>query len=100
MTESTETQLFLLFFLMHCIFVQAANLHDPCSLQGMHFLCDTITECWDHDPEARLTAHCVAERFNLMAQMDCDDILNNNDNEASKMGCSRDVNQNSDRNIQ
>ncbi|KAJ7424989.1 TGF-beta receptor type-2 [Pitangus sulphuratus] len=53
--------------------------------QGMRFLCDTITECWDHDPEARLTAHCVAERFNLMAQMDCDDILNNNtDNEASK----------------
>ncbi|XP_010085551.1 PREDICTED: TGF-beta receptor type-2-like, partial [Pterocles gutturalis] len=53
--------------------------------QGMHFLCDTITECWDHDPEARLTAHCVAERFNLMAQMDCDDILNNNtDNESSK----------------
>jgi len=51
----------------------------------MRFLCDTITECWDHDPEARLTAHCVAERFNLMAQMDCDDILNNNtDNEASK----------------
>ena len=20
-------------------------------------------ECWDHDPEARLTAHCVAERI-------------------------------------
>ncbi|XP_075685123.1 TGF-beta receptor type-2-like [Rhinoderma darwinii] len=38
---------------------------------GMNILCDTITECWDHDPEARLTAHCVAERFNLMAQMDC-----------------------------
>uniref|UniRef100_A0A8C3S6A2 TGF-beta receptor type-2 n=1 Tax=Chelydra serpentina TaxID=8475 RepID=A0A8C3S6A2_CHESE len=60
----------------------------PCNWlvhQGMHFLCDTITECWDHDPEARLTAHCVAERFNLMAQMDCDDILNNNtDNEGSK----------------
>lgn len=53
--------------------------------QGMRFLCDTITECWDHDPEARLTAHCVAERFNLMAQMDCDDILNNNtDNEVGK----------------
>ncbi|XP_074856994.1 TGF-beta receptor type-2-like isoform X1 [Carettochelys insculpta] len=60
----------------------------PCSWlvhQGMHFLCDTITECWDHDPEARLTAHCVAERFNLMAQTDCDDILNNNtDNEGMK----------------
>ncbi|XP_033019172.1 TGF-beta receptor type-2-like isoform X1 [Lacerta agilis] len=79
--------------------------------QGMHFLCDTITECWDHDPEARLTAHCVAERFNLMVQTDCDDILNNNNNsssshgsslgdEASKMGCPIDENQGSDRNIQ
>ncbi|XP_044294019.1 TGF-beta receptor type-2-like [Varanus komodoensis] len=70
--------------------------------QGMHFLCDTITECWDHDPEARLTAHCVAERFNLMAQTDCDDILNNNnmDNEASKIGCSRDEGQDSHRDIQ
>ncbi|XP_069080392.1 TGF-beta receptor type-2-like [Pleurodeles waltl] len=46
--------------------------------QGLHFLCDTITECWDHDPEARLTAHCVAERFNLMALMDCDNLINNN----------------------
>ncbi|XP_020669283.3 TGF-beta receptor type-2 isoform X1 [Pogona vitticeps] len=70
--------------------------------QGMHFLCDTITECWDHDPEARLTAHCVAERFNLMAQTNCDDILNNNsiDNEASKMNSPRDESQNSGKSIQ
>ncbi|XP_014727288.1 PREDICTED: TGF-beta receptor type-2-like [Sturnus vulgaris] len=71
--------------------------------QGMRFLCDTITECWDHDPEARLTAHCVAERFNLMAQMDCDDILNNNmDNEASKTASPGGEHQDSDgnRNIQ
>ncbi|XP_019409479.1 PREDICTED: TGF-beta receptor type-2-like [Crocodylus porosus] len=67
--------------------------------QGMHFLCDTITECWDHDPEARLTAHCVAERFNLMAQMDCDDILNNNmDNEAGKTVCPSSEHQASDEN--
>lgn len=26
-------------------------------------ICATIKECWDHDPEARLTAHCVAERI-------------------------------------
>ncbi|OCT60890.1 TGF-beta receptor type-2 [Xenopus laevis] len=39
---------------------------------GLDILCDTITECWDHDPEARLTAHCVAERFILITQMDCD----------------------------
>ncbi|KAJ7345864.1 hypothetical protein JRQ81_001814 [Phrynocephalus forsythii] len=70
--------------------------------QGMHFLCDTITECWDHDPEARLTAHCVAERFNLMAQTNCDDIINNNniDNGTSKMNSPREESQNSDRSIQ
>ena len=34
----------------------------------MQLLCATITECWDHDPEARLTAHCVLERFNTLAQ--------------------------------
>lgn len=38
------------------------------SLQGMQVLSATITECWDHDPEARLTAHCVLERFNSMVQ--------------------------------
>lgn len=28
-------------------------------------------ECWDHDPEARLTAHCVAERiFTIEEEMD------------------------------
>ncbi|XP_040190825.1 TGF-beta receptor type-2-like [Rana temporaria] len=38
---------------------------------GMEILCDTIAECWDHDPEARLTAHCVVERFHLMEQVGC-----------------------------
>ncbi|KAM6934973.1 TGF-beta receptor type-2 isoform 2-T2 [Xenentodon cancila] len=36
--------------------------------QGMNLFCSTITECWDHDPEARLTAHCVVERFNALQQ--------------------------------
>ncbi|KAM3873475.1 TGF-beta receptor type-2 [Diretmus argenteus] len=31
--------------------------------QGVAVMCATIKECWDHDPEARLTAHCVAERL-------------------------------------
>ncbi|XP_028281317.1 TGF-beta receptor type-2 [Parambassis ranga] len=31
--------------------------------QGVAVICATIKECWDHDPEARLTAHCVAERL-------------------------------------
>ncbi|KAG8432156.1 hypothetical protein GDO86_016698 [Hymenochirus boettgeri] len=44
---------------------------------GLNILSDTIMECWDHDPEARLTAHCVAERFHLMAQMDCYSINSN-----------------------
>lgn len=34
--------------------------------QGMAMICATIKECWDHDPEARLTAHCVAERISEM----------------------------------
>uniref|UniRef100_A0A8C5FNV7 Serine/threonine-protein kinase receptor n=1 Tax=Gadus morhua TaxID=8049 RepID=A0A8C5FNV7_GADMO len=34
--------------------------------QGMGVLCSTIIECWDHDPEARLTAHCVVERFKFL----------------------------------
>lgn len=36
----------------------------------MSVFCYTITECWDHDPEARLTAHCVVERFNTLQQDD------------------------------
>lgn len=32
----------------------------------MSIFCSTVTECWDHDPEARLTAHCVVERFNAL----------------------------------
>ncbi|XP_056145536.1 TGF-beta receptor type-2 isoform X2 [Lampris incognitus] len=35
---------------------------------GTSVLCATITECWDHDPEARLTAHCVVERINALEQ--------------------------------
>ncbi|KAM7420137.1 hypothetical protein PAMA_014716 [Pampus argenteus] len=31
--------------------------------QGVAVICATIMECWDHDPEARLTAHCVSERI-------------------------------------
>ncbi|MGH0137695.1 UNVERIFIED_CONTAM: hypothetical protein FKN15_064539 [Acipenser sinensis] len=38
--------------------------------QGLQLVCAIIDECWDHDPEARLTAQCVAERFNEMEQMD------------------------------
>ncbi|KAK1165813.1 TGF-beta receptor type-2 [Acipenser oxyrinchus oxyrinchus] len=54
--------------------------------QGMQFLCNTIGECWDHDPEARLTAHCVAERFSMMGQMENKDNLNNNNHNASTTG--------------
>ncbi|XP_076158291.1 TGF-beta receptor type-2-like isoform X1 [Alosa pseudoharengus] len=37
---------------------------------GIQLVCGTIEECWDHDPEARLTAQCVAERFNDMDELD------------------------------
>lgn len=41
------------------------------SVQGVAVICATIMECWDHDPEARLTAHCVAERISeLEDEMD------------------------------
>lgn len=32
-------------------------------LQGMRVFCSTLVECWDQDPEARLTASCVVERL-------------------------------------
>lgn len=38
--------------------------------QGIQLVCETITECWDHDPEARLTAQCVDERFNELENLD------------------------------
>lgn len=34
----------------------------------MSVFCCTIVECWDHDPEARLTAHCVVERLTALRQ--------------------------------
>ncbi|KTF76953.1 hypothetical protein cypCar_00043748, partial [Cyprinus carpio] len=30
---------------------------------GVQLLSSSIEECWDHDPEARLTAQCIVERF-------------------------------------
>ncbi|GIY57408.1 bone morphogenetic protein receptor type-2 [Caerostris extrusa] len=37
----------------------------------IRLLNETIEDCWDHDAEARLTAHCVANRFsNLLATWD------------------------------
>uniref|UniRef100_A0A9R1SCG7 Serine/threonine-protein kinase receptor n=2 Tax=Cyprinus carpio TaxID=7962 RepID=A0A9R1SCG7_CYPCA len=42
---------------------------------GMKLVCATITECWDHDPEARLTAHCVVERFNTLAQEELENSI-------------------------
>jgi len=30
---------------------------------GLHILCETIEECWDHDAEARLSSSCVVERL-------------------------------------
>ncbi|KAM8839951.1 TGF-beta receptor type-2-like [Spinachia spinachia] len=37
---------------------------------GIQMVCASIDECWDHDPEARLTAQCVAERFSDMEYLD------------------------------
>lgn len=38
--------------------------------QGVQIVCTSIEECWDHDPEARLTAQCVAERFYDLEYLD------------------------------
>ncbi|KYO26957.1 hypothetical protein Y1Q_0019369 [Alligator mississippiensis] len=38
--------------------------------QGIQMVCETLIECWDHDPEARLTAQCVAERFSELRHLD------------------------------
>lgn len=38
--------------------------------QGIQMVCASIVECWDHDPEARVTAQCVAERFYDMEYLD------------------------------
>ncbi|TNM93360.1 hypothetical protein fugu_018762 [Takifugu bimaculatus] len=37
---------------------------------GIQIVCTSIEECWDHDPEARLTAQCVAERFYDLEYLD------------------------------
>ncbi|XP_039521860.1 TGF-beta receptor type-2-like isoform X2 [Pimephales promelas] len=37
---------------------------------GVHLLSSTIEECWDHDPEARLTAQCVVERLSDIISSD------------------------------
>ncbi|XP_022054086.2 TGF-beta receptor type-2-like [Acanthochromis polyacanthus] len=37
---------------------------------GIQTVCASIEDCWDHDPEARLTAQCVAERFDDMEYLD------------------------------
>lgn len=42
----------------------------PSPLQGIQTVCETLAECWDHDPEARLTAQCVAERFSELEHLD------------------------------
>lgn len=47
---------------------------------GMAVVCDTIVECWDQDPEGRLTAHCVSERFSEISNASflCDSELKTN----------------------
>lgn len=47
-------------------------------LQGLSIFCSTIIECWDHDPEARLTAHCVVERIKAL-QDDEEELRNEGD---------------------
>ncbi|XP_072530345.1 TGF-beta receptor type-2 isoform X2 [Salminus brasiliensis] len=41
-----------------------------CKHPGVNAVCATIVDCWDQDPEARLTAHCVVERFSALQDLD------------------------------
>lgn len=52
-------------------------------LQGLGIFCSTIIECWDHDPEARLTAHCVVERFKAL-QDEEEELRNDRDGRREK----------------
>ncbi|KAF7702558.1 hypothetical protein HF521_001841 [Silurus meridionalis] len=38
-------------------------LHSWRTHPGVSLVCEMIEECWDQDPEARLTAACISERF-------------------------------------
>jgi hypothetical protein len=48
------------------------RLHKSTAVADVHYfqvtaaLCSTVEECWDHDPEARLSAECVEERLRSM----------------------------------
>lgn len=39
------------------------------SNQAIRLLKETIAECWDHEPEARLTALCIEERMNELPSL-------------------------------
>lgn len=47
---------------------------------GLHVLCDTMEECWDHDAEARLSASCVMERIAFQARLSSQPLLINDPN--------------------
>lgn len=42
--------------------------------QGVEAVCAMIVECWDQDPEARLTAHCVVERLDALSHLDTESL--------------------------
>ncbi|CAL9691692.1 unnamed protein product [Knipowitschia caucasica] len=45
---------------------------------GIQLICASIEDCWDHDPEARLTAHCISERF---SDLDMDKLSGRSDSQ-------------------
>lgn len=50
----------------------------------MNVFCSTVTECWDHDPEARLTAHCVVERFSALQHAEEEESRPDTDGDTQK----------------
>ncbi|XP_066257083.1 activin receptor type-2A [Euwallacea similis] len=57
---------------------------------GLAVLCDTMEECWDHDPEARLSASCVVERISVQSRFQHTSInigrIDNSDAEQPMIG--------------
>lgn len=60
----------IIFLVNLCVLLTDCICAPLLPLQGIQVVCASIEDCWDHDPEARLTAQCVAERFDEMEYLD------------------------------
>ena len=52
------------------MFITLVSYNHNSILQKTEQLCTTIEECWDRDPDARLSAHCVLNRLQGLQAFD------------------------------